>query len=169
MAIATTKPTKFDPESGSLFKPYKPGQGFWTRLGTGIGAGLIILFTVQFLYKRLPVWTPLGLDDWGLYAVLAVFALMLSGVAWWLINRPRHAEFLINTDGEMKKVSWPSKRELWGSTKVVIVFMFFMGAMLFGYDLIFGLVFWFIDIMKIPPFYITEDVVQTTATILGGI
>src|SRR5690606_27724075 len=42
--------------TGGLLKPYKPGQGFWTRLGTGLGAALIILFTIYFLYDNLPVW-----------------------------------------------------------------------------------------------------------------
>src|SRR3712207_7866772 len=41
-----------------------------------------------------------------------------------LMNKPANVDFLIATDSEMKKVNWTSRRELIGSTKVVIVFMF---------------------------------------------
>ncbi len=147
----TTASTR-TPEQGSFFRPYKPGQGFWTRLGTGMGAGLIILFTIQFLFKNLPVWTPLRADSWHLYAALAIAATALCALAWWLINRPKHAEFLIATDGEMKKVNWTSRRELLGSTKVVVFFMFFIATVLFLYDIVFGYLFHWINVMKIAPF-----------------
>ena len=137
--------------TGGLIRVHKPGQGFWTRLGTGIGAGLIILFTVQWLYRRLPTWTALTGSDLTLFAILGVVTLVLAAVAWWLVNRPRHADFLINTDGEMKKVTWPTRAELVGSTKVVVGFMFFTAAVLFGYDQVFGLFFWAIDVLRILP------------------
>jgi len=44
------------------------------------------------------------------------------------------AEFLINTDGEMKKVNWSTKREIYGSTVVVIVATFLIAAILFVID-----------------------------------
>ena len=139
-------------ENASLLRPYKPGQGFWTRFGTGMGALLVILFTIQFLYKQLPVWTPMSRNGWQIYVTLAVVATALGILAWWLINRPKHAEFLIATDGEMKKVNWTSRRELIGSTKVVVFFMFFIATVLFFYDIIFGYIFYFIDVLKFAPF-----------------
>ena len=163
MASATTpdkanavKTGPRDDASGGFFAPHKPGQGFWTRLGTGVAAGLIILFTVQFAYRRIPAWTSLTRDDWALYAIVAGIAIVLAGLTWWLINRPRHADFLINTDGEMKKVSWPTWRELIGSTKVVVGFMFLMAALLFTYDIVFGTVMWAVNVLKIPPFFVNS-------------
>ena len=138
-------------EKPSFFRPYKRGYGFWTRLGTGIGAALLIIFTIQFLYSRLPAWANLRRDEWILYAVLAGVGLALAAVAWWLINRPRSVDFLINTDGEMKKVTWPTWRELIGSTKVVTFFMFFIAFLLFAYDIIFGYAAYFLDVLKIAP------------------
>jgi preprotein translocase subunit SecE len=139
-------------EKPSFFRPYKPGQGFWTRLGTGMGAALVILFTIHFLYKTLPAWTPLRSNEWPIYAILGTIAAVLSGLTWWLINRPRSAEFLIATDVEMKKVNWTSRRELIGSTKVVVFFMLFMAAVLFMYDLIFGFAFYYARVLYFPPF-----------------
>jgi preprotein translocase SecE subunit len=196
MTTASTRADKAGQSSG-LLKPYKPGQGFWTRLGTGLGAALIILFTIYFLYDNLPVWvrttstqtldapalaaleeqarnqpslrvllsepvangfevttqrTLLPRDNIWLYAVLAFVALVMGTIAWWLINRPKHAEFLIATDGEMKKVNWTTWQELIGSTKVVVCFMFFLAFMLFSYDIIFGYLFYMLDVLKIAPF-----------------
>lgn len=196
MTTASTRADKAD-SSGGLLKPYKPGQGFWTRLGTGLGAALIILFTIYFLYDNLPVWvrttttqtmsdveaaaldqqatsdaslrillnepvadgrevtvqrTLLPRDSLWLYVVLGGVALLMSMVAWWLINRPKHAEFLIATDGEMKKVNWTTRQELIGSTKVVVGFMFFIAFVLFAYDIIFGYLFYMLDVLKIAPF-----------------
>ena len=34
---------------GGFFAIYKRGQGYWTRMGTAIAAGLIIALTVHFL------------------------------------------------------------------------------------------------------------------------
>ncbi len=155
MATATTAKPDARDEQGGFLKPHKPGQGFWTRLGTGIGAGLVILFTVQFIYRRLPLVTGLSRDEWMLFAVVGGIAIVLALVAWWLINRPKHADFLINTDGEMKKVNWPTWRELIGSTKVVIGFMFLMAGLLFAYDIIFGTGMWLIDVLKIEPFFVS--------------
>lgn len=196
MTTASTRADKAG-QSGGLLKPYKPGQGFWTRLGTGLGAALIILFTIYFLYDNLPVWvrttstqtvsaadaaaldaqatadtslrvllsepveggfevttqrTLLPRDSIWLYVVLGVVALVMGAISWWLINRPKHAEFLIATDGEMKKVNWTTWQELIGSTKVVVGFMFFVAFMLFTYDIIFGYLFYMMDVLKIAPF-----------------
>lgn len=149
----TTASPRATEQGASFFRPYKPGQGFWTRLGTGLGAALIILFTIQFLYQTLPAWIPgLRRNGWQIYAILAVLTTALGLLTWWLINRPKNAEFLIATDAEMKKVNWTSRRELIGSTKVVVFFMFFIASVLFFYDVIFGYVFFLIKVLKIAPF-----------------
>ncbi len=72
----------------------------------------------------------------GRYVVpLAVF-----GVGAWIcfriVNIPRFADFLISVEAEMNKVSWPSREELFRASVVVIVVIFFLAAILFGYDLL---------------------------------
>ena len=47
------------------------------------------------------------------------------------MNKPSNVDFLIATDSEMKKVNWTSRKELIGSTKVVIIFMFLIALFLF--------------------------------------
>ncbi len=63
----------------------------------------------------------------------------LVGVGTWLafrlVNVPVFADFLIAVEAEMNKVSWPTWAELVRSSLVVIFCIFFLAAVLFGYDL----------------------------------
>ncbi|OHB90286.1 MAG: preprotein translocase subunit SecE [Planctomycetes bacterium RIFCSPHIGHO2_02_FULL_52_58] len=43
-------------------------------------------------------------------------------------------EFLIDTQGELQKVSWPTREELTGSTVVVIFSVIVLGIYIFGVD-----------------------------------
>jgi preprotein translocase subunit SecE len=54
-----------------------------------------------------------------------------------IVNRQKSADFLIATEGEMKKVSWSSRREVIGSTKVVIIVTLIMAGLLYSVDFIF--------------------------------
>ena len=57
-------------------------------------------------------------------------------------------EFLIATDGEMKKVNWTTYREVKGSTIVVIVATFLIAGFLFVVDLAFSNFFSWIDVLQ---------------------
>jgi preprotein translocase SecE subunit len=48
----------------------------------------------------------------------------------------------------MKKVNWSTRREIVGSTWVVIVITFALAAMLFGIDLLFAAFFGAIDLLQ---------------------
>jgi len=47
--------------------------------------------------------------------------LLLGGLFWWhrFLNRPRWCDLLIEMEGELKKVSWPTAPDAWQSTLVV--------------------------------------------------
>ncbi|MCK4850305.1 MAG: preprotein translocase subunit SecE [Phycisphaerae bacterium] len=55
---------------------------------------------------------------------------------------------MIATEGEMKKVSWSSKKEIIGSTKVVIVTLLIMGLVLFLVDLFFMRLMKFLNVQQ---------------------
>ena len=76
--------------------------------------------------------------------VLVAFALL----AWYLLNKPLLVDFMIATEAEMKKVNWPSRREIKGSTIVVIGGTFLLTMVLFVVDLVFGYIFQKIDILE---------------------
>jgi len=54
--------------------------------------------------------------------------------AYVLLNRPKWAEFLIETEGELKKVSWPHRKEYVGSAVVVVVVVVVISLFLFFVD-----------------------------------
>jgi preprotein translocase subunit SecE len=56
-----------------------------------------------------------------------------SGLSWWGQLR----QFLRETKIELKKVSWPNKKEIFGSTLVVIVFVLLVAAYFGLIDLVY--------------------------------
>ncbi len=82
-----------------------------------------------------------GIQTWGyrnrlyIQSAVAVVVIAIFGVlTFWVLNKPNIADFMIATEAEMKKVNWPSRREIIGSTWVVIVGMLLFGLILFVVD-----------------------------------
>jgi len=55
-------------------------------------------------------------------------------LGWW----QRTGEFLREVRNEMKRVTWPSQREVYATTLVVILTSIFFGVYLFAVDLMFS-------------------------------
>ena len=145
-------------DEGGFFRIHKKGQGYWTRMGTAGAAALIGALTANFLYHHLPVWLGAAGVSQGQTRPVSIYiiAALLIGyglLVFWLMNKPNNADFLIATDSEMKKVNWTSRQQLIGSTKVVIIFMFLVAALLFAFDIIFGYLFYFLNVLQSSPFY----------------
>ena len=141
------------------FAIYKKGQGYWTRMGTAAGALLLGGLTAYNLYVYLPVLihfdtTPAGQARAHRIGALvaSLFLVGFAALAWWLMNKKDNVDFLIATDSEMKKVNWTSRKELIGSTKVVIIFMFLIAVFLFSTDIIFSYFFYLIGVLRHSPF-----------------
>ena len=117
---------------------YKKGQGKYTRTVTFVSAMVIAVVTAAALSDFLGAYVRLPYIRFGAPSVLVV---LVGVLGLWLVNRPKSADFLIATEGEMKKVSWSSKKEIVGSTKVVIITTFVLAALLFGVDLMFVFLF----------------------------
>jgi preprotein translocase subunit SecE len=140
-----------------FFTVYKSGQGYWTRMGTAGAGALIGILIAHFFYEYLPVW----LNAAGVaqepavriaIGVAAGFLVLFALFVFWIMNKPGNADFLIATDSEMKKVNWTTRKELIGSTRVVISFMFMLAAILFVVDMIFSYFFWLIDVLQVRPY-----------------
>ena len=143
-------PTKVADRHG-FFTLYKRGQGYWTRLGTGLGAGAVILFISWFVFEQISVFQSLSSHRAGRFGIAAGVAGVLSLLAWWLMNRPKHAQFLIDTDSELKKVSWAGWTELIASTRIVVFFMLLIALALFIFDTQFHAFFASIDVFMLKP------------------
>ncbi len=131
---------------GGYLRYTKPGQGRWVR-GLGLaGAAMLIGFGASSFY-RVPsskslwwaeLWhgAPLGIPlTWRpiVFASLGLFG-TLTLVVYALMNREAWAEFLIETEGEVKKVSWPARKEYLGSALVVIVVITVVSLFLWASD-----------------------------------
>jgi preprotein translocase SecE subunit len=76
---------------------------------------------------------------------------MVAGaiVMYWLVGtRQGSVEFLIATDGEMKKVNWSTKKNIVDSTTVVILWSVLLAAGLFGVDFLFSQFFKLIGVLQ---------------------
>lgn len=82
--------------------------------------------------------------------VAAVFIIIGTILAYWLTAmRPRTVDFLISTDFEMKRVNWSTRREIVGSTIVVICTCFFLAGVLFLFDITLQTVFRSINLLQL--------------------
>ena len=138
------------PGGPRFFTIYKKGQGYWTRMGTALGAGFLGLMFSFELYDKIPTFMSgdQSHDRKVAMIVAAVFLFAFSIWAWWYMNKPTTVDFLVATDSEMKKVNWTTRKELIGSTKIVILFMFIIAIYLFVCDLLFGGFFHMIHVLR---------------------
>lgn len=118
---------------------YKPGEGKYTRICTAVGIGLVVLYTAYWLTEELKGIA--GISEYVLAAVALGLIAVAGVVTWWVLNKPSVVEFMINTETEMRKVNWPSKKEITGSTWVVICGTMLLTVMIFASDLLFTLLF----------------------------
>lgn len=78
---------------------------------------------------------------WVEYLVpAAVVAVLLWGI-YYLQNRPTVANFLIEAEGELKKVSWSSKAQIVAATTVVITVVIVFSVLLGLIDIGFASLF----------------------------
>ena len=147
---------------------YKKGQGIYSRIVVGIALGVLGLYAAISLHNVLldlpnvaqNTTIPLvgvGLT-WGLICSFALFAVlgfliylfvagMETGVRSLDNSGKKVVEFLIETQGELQKVSWPTKYELVGSTAVVIISVVVIGIFVLGVDWFVSLIMGYIGVL----------------------
>lgn len=113
---------------------YKRSQGKVARQVTFYAIVLIIGAGAWLMSERNSGGEPV----WQYFIPMGVFAAG-AWIAHRIVNIPRFADFLISVEAEMNKVSWPSRGELYRASLVVIVVIFLLVAILFGYDVLLDL------------------------------
>ncbi len=138
------------PESKkSFFEVYKRNQGTYTRTGTAVGAGVITLAGGDFLYRQLAFESDAPWTLWAQISIPLAVLVIMGLLVWWVVGVYRKScDFMIATEGEMKKVSWSDRKELIGSTKVVILFTVLLAMILFMVDVIFMTFFNSIGVLR---------------------
>ncbi len=129
----------------ALLQIFKPGQGTWTRGLTALGIAILVAFGIHWVDSELEAKA----NEYVRVIIGLIILAAFFGLAWWLLNKPRIVDFMIATESEMRKVNWPTKKEIKGSTMVVIVGTLLITAILFVIDFGFASLFTWIKIIDI--------------------
>lgn len=129
---------------------YKTGQGSFARLSASVGVLLALFLGAIELYSWIQTSTDRSLipgvvvfEDlpllgvplsWKFLLCVGIFLGSLWLVRRW-ISRPAAVDALIETELEMKKVSWPTAPEARAATWVVILVTIILTVCLFFFDL----------------------------------
>jgi len=121
---------------------YKRSQGRIARRATFGALAIIVALGAWSLSNYMggyvsdkPNWSAMQQNVVKYFIPLGVLALGLWA-SFRVVQMPTFADFLISVEGEMNKVSWPSRAELFRASLVVILVIFFLAAVLFCYDLL---------------------------------
>jgi len=130
------------PAPRGLFASYKEDQGRHVRMAAFWSVVFFVGFGCRFLHGlmirspslrapiqkiRIPV---VGVDLSPAFLVSAlVFCAGLFMVYRWQ-QRPKVAELLIETEAELKRVSWPKGSEVWNASIVVVLSVIILGVLL---------------------------------------
>ena len=120
----------------------KFGQGYWTRMMSVVGFGLVAVLGAIWIWRMLDT-VSLGFPSIYLASGVSVlFLAMVGATLWWFVGwNARSVDFLVATEGEMKKVNWSTKHELVGSTVVVIAVVIIISLFCWLFDFIFSTLF----------------------------
>ena len=129
---------------------YKQGQGYWVRLMSAIGFGLLVMMGVIWLWDQLAGFRFGTLEPVYVQGGTSVIVIAICGlIGYQLIGRkPKFIDFMIATEGEMRKVNWSTRREIFGSTILVILLTLLIAVFCKVADLAFSAFFQWIDVLQ---------------------
>jgi preprotein translocase subunit SecE len=145
-AVAVAGIVAFLKYFGGRLDWYKSGQASAVR-ATGFGfVGALALYGCYAFYQipsTASAWWEIlwKVEVFGKVVALRPIFFPSAGLflgvmmaVYLLFNQPRWAEFQIETEGELKKVSWPPRKEYVGSAVVVVVVVVVISFFLWGVD-----------------------------------
>lgn len=142
----TTPPAPAPAGGPGPFHVVKSGQGKHVRWATALGIGLLsfgcAVFSWEIVKRFTDNLTLLRVTPAAVLVVLAYLIFRFVGQHGGIVD------FMIATEGEMKKVNWSSRKEVWGATRIVIVTLFALAFILAFVDIVFIFFFSGIGVLK---------------------
>ena len=131
-------------------KAYKPDQGRMTRMASFWSLVLLLLFGCYFLHGIFLSYgalkDPIGgisipivsipLSGSFLICSLLFLGGMVALFGW--MQRPKVADFLIDVEAELRKVTWPTGQEVVNASIVVVITVVVLMGFLAGSDFLIG-------------------------------
>ena len=129
---------------------YKSGQGYWVRLMSAYGLGAVVALGLVWLWKEMQGVTLFGFEPtYVRVVVMLIAALVFAWFGWMIIGtRRKSVEFLIATEGEMRKVNWSSRREVELSTRAVIGLTIIIAVYCWAFDVGFASIFRWMTVLR---------------------
>ena len=123
---------------------YKKGQGFWARLAAYLLGGVLVVFGAFALYGAINVPNAHVLTGAlplvGAISAYKVIALVvgLGGLLGLhlLLNKPDTVDLMVETEQEMRKVAWPTGKDVWSATVVVAFVSVLLAVVMWGLDVV---------------------------------
>jgi preprotein translocase subunit SecE len=142
-----TPGTVAEPSRG--WSVYKSGQGYYTRMGTVVGVSLVTLLGISWAWQYLQA---IKVGSMNPLYVATIGAILIGGgitatMYYLVFVKQRSVDFLIATEGEMKKVNWSTRREIVGSTLAVITTAIVITVFCYAIDIGFLAFFRFIRVL----------------------
>jgi preprotein translocase SecE subunit len=131
---------------------YKKDQGRMARMAAFWSLAILIFYGCTSLHTYLPrLWGGLGEPFWegarvpvlalDITPALVIAALILGGgltLLYRWLEKPKTADLLIETEAELRKVTWPTVDDAVKSSVVVIVTVVFLMGFLAACDYVLG-------------------------------
>ena len=126
-----------------MFEVYKRGQGIRARWVTASALGALAVFGCYSLQDFVGGYTEakvnLGFMALSVSVLVSAIGFLVAGMLIALIcNHKKFVDYLISSEIELKKVSWPTRADLKRQTVIVIATIVVFGALLFAADILFG-------------------------------
>lgn len=130
-----------------MITAYKKDQGRMVRMAAFYMAALLLLFASTALHTSLSSFDALDTAIGGMvvpivsvtinWAFVISTSLLVAGLValyrWQ--QQPKVADLLIETEGELRKVTWPGLQQVIDSSMVVVVCVIFLMAFMFFADI----------------------------------
>jgi len=109
---------------------YKRSQGRIVRQVTGWALALVALMAAW----RLSIYLQGQMAQSSVLLISCAIGALGLWLSFRVVHLPKFADFLIATEAEMNKVSWPTKQELVRGAAIVLVMIFALTATLLAFD-----------------------------------
>tara|TARA_B100000959_G_C14862699_1_gene574930 strand:+ start:73 stop:483 length:411 start_codon:yes stop_codon:yes gene_type:complete len=129
---------------------YKSGQGYWVRMMSAIGFFMLVLMGIVWLTDQLAGVQITDIEPVYIQGGVAILTFVIFGLIGYhfIGRRPKFVDFMIATEGEMRKVNWSTRREIVGSTILVILLTLFIALFCQLADLLFSWFFQWVDVLQ---------------------